>query len=133
MKNDLRKPDLVYPELSYQIIGVMFDVYNKLGYGYKESVYQKAIAKALERCGIHFKEQVYSPIIFGGGIVGKNYFDFLIDDKVVLEIKKGDRFHRAHIEQLYQYLLSKQLKLGLLVYFSPQNLRFKRIVNLKNS
>ena len=126
----LKREDLVYPELSYQIIGVPFDVYNKLGYGLSEKAYQKAVGVAFKNAKVRVREQVYSPLIYGGVKVARNYFDFLVQDKVVLEIKKGDRFAKSHIDQLYQYLRLKNLKLGILVYFAPRKLHFKRIVNL---
>lgn len=125
------KEELVYPELSYAIIGILFDVYNKLGYGHKEIVYQRAIAASLKNIGLEFKEQVYAPVIFKNTVVGKNFFDFLIDNKVVLEIKRGNYFCKSHIEQIYQYLVVGNLKLGILIYFSPTKLHFKRIVNIK--
>lgn len=61
-----------------------------------------------------------------------NFFDFLIEDKIVLELKKGDRFSKTHIDQVNQYLVSKNLKLGILAYFAPNKVHYKRIVNLKN-
>ncbi len=127
----IKREDLIYPELSYQIIGVAFDVYNKLGYGHKESVYQKALAISFKNSNLPFKEQVYSPVVFGEVNVGKNYLDFLIDNKVVLEIKRGNYFHKSHIDQLYNYLIVNKLKLGILAYFAPENVHFKRIVNIK--
>jgi GxxExxY protein len=126
----LKREDLIYPQLSYQIIGVVFDMYNKLGYGHKESVYQKALAVSFKNCKLPFKEQVYSPVIFGGVNIGKNYLDFLIDSKVILEIKRGNYFHKSHIDQLYNYLIVNKLKLGILVYFTPRNVHFKRVVNI---
>lgn len=132
MSNDkiLKRKDLIYPALCYQLIGVLFEIYNELGYGHKEIIYQKAMANLLKKMGISFKEQIYNPITFKGDNIGKNYFDFLIEDKIIVELKRGNYFHKAHIEQVYQYLVSSNLKLGLLVYFSPQKLHFKRIVNL---
>jgi GxxExxY protein len=129
MSKIIRK-DLLYPELSFQIIGILFDVYNTIRYGFLEKVYQKAIAQALKISGLKYKEQVYAPIVYQDRRVDVNYFDFLIDDKVVLEIKKGDRFAKTHIDQLFQYLVSQKLKLGILAYFSPHKIHFKRIVNL---
>ena len=126
----LRREDLIYPELSYQLIGILFDVYNKLGYGHSEKVYQKAVAVALKNSNLKFKEQVYAPLKYENERIGSNYFDFLVENKVVIELKKGDRFIKAHIEQVYQYLKFFNFKLGLLVYFAPRNLHFKRIVNL---
>lgn len=111
-------------------MGVVFSVYNELGHGLHEHVYQKATAIAFKDAGIDFQEQVYAPISFQGHKVAVNYFDFLIEGKTVLEIKKGDRFAKAHIEQLYEYLRNKKLKLGILVYFAPRKVHYKRIVNL---
>lgn len=130
MKPIIHREDLVYPELCYQIIGILFEVYNQLGYGHSEKTYQKAIAIASRKTGIMFKEQIYFPLMFKGEKIETNYFDFLIEEKLVLEIKKGDRFVKAHIEQLYQYLVTSNLKLGILAYFAPRNLHYKRIVNV---
>lgn len=124
------RADLLYPELSYQIVGILFDVYNQLGYGFSEKTYQKAIATALRGSKLKHREQVYAPVSYRGEKVAVNYFDFLIDDKIVLEIKKGDHFAKAHIDQLYQYLKNQNIKLGILAYFAPRNIHFKRIVNL---
>ena len=126
----LKREDLLYPELSYQIIGVLFDVYNKLGYGLSEKTYQNATVVAFKNAGLKFREQVYVPFIYQGKNIGKNYLDFLVEEAVVLEIKKGDRFIKAHIDQVFQYLVSNKLQLGILAYFAPRNLHYKRIVNL---
>lgn len=126
----MRRLDIVYPELSYQVIGVTFDVFNELGYGQKEISYQKAVAIGFRKAGLKFQEQVYYPVTYQDQRVGKNYFDFLVEGKVVVEIKKGDRFAKNHIDQLYRYLVTADLRLGLLVYFAPKNVHFKRIVNI---
>src|SRR3989344_5402396 len=132
MQNKKQKIDAkyVYSELSYRIIGILFDVYNTLGHGHAESVYQKAVALAFSKEGVKFAEQLYAPVVYREKVVGKNYFDFLIEDKIVLEIKKGNYFVKSHIEQVYKYLVSKNLQLGLLVYFAPKTVHIKRVVNL---
>lgn len=121
----------IHSELSYKVIGVLFDVYNSLGHGHAESVYQKAIALALSKSGLKFVEQLYSPVVYEGKVVGKNYFDFCIEDKLVLEIKKGDYFVKSHIEQVYKYLVSQKMQLGILAYFAPRTVHIKRVVNLQ--
>lgn len=134
MKNyNLIRQDLVYPELSYQIVGALFDVYNELGGGYREKYYQKAVANALKNGNLMFKEQVHIPLKFNGQTIGKNFLDFLIENKIVLEIKSGEIFTRKNIEQVYSYLKAKELKLGILANFTRSGLRFKRIINVKNS
>lgn len=124
--------DLVHKELCFKVVGILMDVYNSLGYGFAEKVYQKAVATALKAAGLNFIEQLYVPIIYQGKVIGKNYFDFLINGVVVLELKNGDHFSNIHIKQVHQYLVSKNLQLGVLAYFAPRGLHWKRIVNLHN-
>lgn len=130
MEKTIRK-DLLYPDLSYKIIGVLFDVYNDLGYGYQEKYYEKAIAKAFEQAGLKYKEQLHVPFKFKEYKIGDYYLDFLVEDKIVVELKKGDRFSKKNIEQVYAYLKAKDLKLGILAQFSTNGLKFKRIVNIE--
>ena len=126
----IKRNDLIYPELSYKIVGILFDVYNSLGYGHKENSYQKATALGLRNNNLNFKEQLYIPIEYQSRIIGSNYLDFLVEDKIILEIKKGDRFSKTHIDQVYRYLINSNLQLGILAYFSPNKIHFKRIVNV---
>ena len=126
----VRRNDLLYPDLSYKIIGVLFDVFNTLGYGYREKYYQRAIKKGLSNVNIPFQEQISFPVLFKGDIIGKQIFDFLVDKKIILEVKRGDRFSRQDIVQTTGYLKSANLKLGILARFSSRGLKFKRILNL---
>lgn len=125
----LVRKDLIYPELSYQIIGVLFEVYNEIGSGLHEKYYQKATAIGLKNAGLVFKEQVYTTLTFQKSIVGSHFLDFLIDNKVILEIKKGDRFSKNNIEQVINYLKNNKLKLGVIANFGQNQLKFKRIIN----
>ncbi len=68
--------NLLYPELSYKIVGVLSDVYNELGYGHPEKTYQKAIAVKLKNSSLQFAEQLYAPVLIDGVVIGKNFFDF---------------------------------------------------------
>jgi GxxExxY protein len=129
MRQFLKRKDLVYPNLSYQIVGILFEVYNELGPGHHEKYYQRAIANEFEEKGLSFQEQVYVPLIFKRQKVGSYYLDFLIENKIILEIKKGDRFSKKHIEQILSYLKAKNLKLGIIANFGLNKLKFKRIVN----
>lgn len=122
--------ELVYPELSYKIVGILFEVYNTMGPGLHEKNYQRAISVGFENKNLDFREQVYTPLIFQDNKVGSYFLDFLVENKIVLEIKKGDRFSRNNIEQILAYLKSNNLKLGMLVNFGKNELKYKRIVNL---
>ena len=120
----------MYPDLSYQIIGIMFEVYNELGSGYQEKHYQKAIAEAFKKHSVSFKEQVFIPLKFQNNKIGSYFLDFVVDNKVVLEIKKGESFLKTNITQLYSYLKTTNLRLGILVNFTNNSVKFKRIVNI---
>ncbi len=126
----LNRDDLVYPDLSYKVLGALFDVWNKVGFGYKENVYRKAVAAALRSVGLLVKEQVYTKIIYQDQVIGRCYFDFLVDGKLVLEIKARGYFSKRDIEQLYSYLKSQGLKLGLIIHFSRDGVKYKRVVNI---
>jgi GxxExxY protein len=122
--------DIVYPELSYKIVGVCMEVNDSLGSGHKERVYEQAIAQMFEEKGIQYERQVYVPILFHGKTVGAHRLDFLVEHSIVVELKRGDRFVKKDIDQLYQYLRVRDLKLGILIRFSSDGLFFKRVVNL---
>ena len=77
----------VYEKLSYAIIGVLYATFNELGYGYQERHYQKAISINLGKAEILYKREVYSPITYKEEKIGKYFLDFLIEDKIILEIK----------------------------------------------
>lgn len=125
------RTDLIYPELSYQIVGALYSVYNALGPGHHEKYYQRAVAGALKDIGLDFKEQVSIPLKFKGASIGRYQLDFLVDNKIVLELKKGDKFSKRNIDQVLQYLKSSGLRLAILANFSSDKVSFKRIVNFE--
>ena len=125
------RPDLIQPELSYKIVGALFSVYNELGAGHHEKYYQRAVASALRDSGINFKEQVSIPLNFRGANIGRYQLDFLVENKIVLELKKGDKFSKRNIDQVLQYLKSSDLPLAILANFSSDKVSFKRIVNFE--
>lgn len=131
MKTKVLKPDLIYPELSYQIVGALFNVFRELGGNLLEKQYQRAVRLELKKIGLNFKEQVQAPLKYLDQSIGSYYLDFLIDDKIILEIKKDQNFSPRNIKQLHAYLKVLGLKLGILANFTRNGLRFKRIVNLK--
>lgn len=130
-KVELKRKDLIYPELSYQIIGILFDVWTKMGWGHKEGFYQKAAASAFKNVGLEFKAQLPVKVYYEKEPVGIYYFDFLIENKVVIELKVRNYFSKEDIEQLYSYLKAKGFKLGLIVHFTRTGVKFKRVINLE--
>src|SRR5688500_17383664 len=130
MKHQLKRDDLVYPELSYEIVGCVYDVWDELGPGHLEKVYQKALGIALSSRKIAFKEQIHYPLKFRDEIVGKGILDFLVEEKIILEIKKDDIFSKPHIEQVLNYLKISKLKLAILINFGKSGIKTRRIVNI---
>ena len=131
-KQKVRK-NIVYPQESYEIVGVMYDVWDNLGYGHKESFYQKAIAAEFSNKKKVFSEQVRCKVLYRGEEVGLYILDFIYENKIVIEIKQGERFSKNDIKQIYAYLRASGLKLGLLVHFTKSGMKFKRIVNINQS
>lgn len=123
--------DLIYKEESYRIIGCCFEAFNVLGAGQKEKVYQSALEKELRDKNINLESQLYVPLTIKDELVGKYYLDLLVDNKIAVELKVGDHFSTKDIEQLFSYLKSKNLLLGLLIHFTSKGVRYKRIVNLR--
>jgi len=121
--------ELIYPQLSYEVIGLLYDVYNELGFGHKEKIYQKAFEQLLAKKNIRFSREAYFPIEFQGKLLSKYFFDFIIDNKIVLELKVAKDFYEQDINQLLSYLKYKKYRLGILVVFSKEELKYRRIVN----
>lgn len=123
---------VIYKELSYRIVGILYDVYNELDYGYQEKVYERAIAKCLNENRINYINQAPYQVRFRGEVISRNYIDFIIDDKIVLEIKRGDYFSRKNIEQIKKYLAVTELKLAILAHFTSGGVKIFRAFNPKN-
>lgn len=126
----LKRDDLLYPELSYKIIGCAFDIYNILGEGHQEKYYQKALAEAFNNKDLKFKQQMSCSVNYCGKILGRRFLDFLVEDKIIIEIKKGNKFSKQHIDQVLEYLKINNLKLAILINFGGEGVMFKRIINL---
>jgi GxxExxY protein len=126
---------LIYPDLSYKIVGVLFKVHSKLGNKYQEKYYQRAVALEFKKQKINFKKEVMVDLIYNNDKIGKYFLDFLVEDKIILEIKTTDRFRITDYKQVSSYLKSKNTKLGILANFRSEMLTYKRILNpeLKNS
>jgi len=124
------KTKIVYQELSYEIVGSVFEVYNSIGYGYPEKYYQKAVASVFKTKNINFKEQVAYNLKLNGEIIARNYLDFLVEDKVIVELKQGNHFSKNFLDQVKKYLKITDLKLAILVNFTSSGVKFLRVLNI---
>lgn len=119
---------IIYKELSYEIVGVVFEVYNKLGYGLREKSYQEAIAEGLEEKKLKFIEQLKVDFKYKDKIIRRFFLDFLIENKIVLEIKVGNIYNKDNIAQVYEYLKAKKLKLAIIANFTSRGIKIKRVI-----
>ena len=121
--------ELVHPELSYKIVGILFKVHSSLGGRYQEKYYQRAVEVALKEEGLYYQKEIAVDLSFNKTKIGKYFLDFLIEDKVVLELKATPRFNREDFRQVSGYLKAGDLKLGILANFRGDSLVYKRILN----
>lgn len=122
---------IIFKELSYKVVGILFEVFNELGGDYQEKYYQRAVEKLFKINKVSFKKEYSVDVTIQGEPIGKHYIDFVIENKLALDLKKGNRFRIADIKQMLMYLKSSNLKLGLLAYFGSKGVRIKRIINSK--
>jgi GxxExxY protein len=124
------KKNLIYADECYRIMGLIFQVFNDIGYGHKENFYQKALAKVFNTDNVPFREQLRCKLKYKGEDLGLYIFDFLVFDKIIIEIKQKNYLSYKDIQQVYKYLKAASLKLGLIVTFTSKGVKYKRIVNL---
>jgi GxxExxY protein len=112
----------VHPELSHAIVGAAIEVHRRIGPGQLESVYQRSLACELRYRAIAFEAQVPIAMQYRGECVGEFFADFIVDDKVIIELKAVERLHPAHTAQVLSYLRATKLRLGLLMNFNAATL-----------
>jgi len=120
--------EILFKELSFAIIGAAMEVHRQLGPAFLEAVYQKALAYELTVRGIPFQEQVLLPVYYKGQLVGEYKADFVIDGKIIIEIKSVSSLAKAHEAQALHYLAATGLQLAIIVNFGAPSLQYKRIV-----
>ena len=122
--------DLLYEDLCYKLTGLAYKIDNQFGFGFEEKFYSDAFEKLLIKENISYKREVYSTLKIEGEIIKKHYFDFLIEDKLIIELKSNERKYKDVCSQLFQYLKASKLKLGLVIRFTKDGVKTKRIPNL---
>lgn len=120
---------LIYPELSYKIQGILFKVHNKLGSTRQEKHYQRAIEIELTDQGVSFQREKKVVLEYLGKRIGDYFVDFVIDDKIILELKAKDFYNSKDINQAISYLKTLNLRLGILANFRLDKLKYRRIIN----
>ncbi len=119
-----------FESLTEKIIGCAYQVYNTMGYGFLESVYEKCLLIELKKAGI--KSEYQKPIVvhYDGEIVGQFIADVLVEDSIILELKSVKTISKAHEVQLVNYLVATGKNVGLLINFGEQKVEVKRKVRV---
>ncbi len=125
------KEEYKYSEITGKTIGCAMKVHQKMRNGYQELIYHRCLVMEFNKEKISFEEEVELPIFYEGVEVGKRRVDFLIDKKVVLEIKALSELTDTHLAQALNYLEGLNLEIGLLLNFGSKSLEIKRIINNK--
>ena len=109
-----------HSELTDQIIGVFYDVYNELGYGFLESVYRNSLQFALQDAGLEAEAEIPVSVFFRRRNVGDFRADLIVNKCLLLELKTADAIDNAHEAQVLNYLRATSLELGLVLNFGPK-------------
>ena len=119
-------------QISYQIRGAIFDVYNELGPGLLESVYEEAMVFELNKRGLSIQRQLEVPILYKGERLSTDLrLDLLVENAVIVELKSVSELQDVHYKQLLTYLKLTKKKLGILVNFNTDDIQYdiKRVAN----
>jgi GxxExxY protein len=111
---------LKHAELTNIIIAAFYAVYNNLGYGFLEKVYENALAHELKKRGLQVQQQAEILVYYDGYVVGKYFADILVEGKIILELKAAEELIEAFTAQLMNYLKATTCEVGLVLNFGPE-------------
>ncbi|MBA4850590.1 GxxExxY protein [Emticicia sp. BO119] len=120
-----------YSDITSKIIGCTIDVHKILGNGFQEVIYQRALEVEFCRNKILFNREFEMPISYKNEIIGTRRVDFLVEDKVSVELKAIIKLENVHYAQAINYLEAYNLEVGLLINFGSESLEMKRLMNSK--
>lgn len=122
-----------YEEITEKIIGCAMKVHSFLGNGFQEVIYQRALALEMRETGLEFIREQEKQIYYKDypEPIGTRRVDFLVENKVLVELKTISEINEVHTAQILNYLTAYRLEVGLLINFGEKSLKFKRLVNSK--
>jgi GxxExxY protein len=122
---------MIKDELTYKIIGCSMKIHNTLGNGFQEVIYQRCLAIELQNALIQFEREKEQKIFYNGINVGTRRADFIVENKVIIELKALINLEDVHLAQAKNYVVAYDFPLGLLINFGSQSLQYKLIFNPK--
>lgn len=115
-----------YEELTHRIIGCAYKVFNELGFGFLESIYEKAMIIELTKNNLKVEAEKPLKVYYDNQVLGDFFIDLYVEDKVIVELKSVQHFVKEHEVQLVNYLQGLQKDIGLLINFGPSGVDVKR-------
>ncbi len=120
--------NILYKDLSYQIIGLAMEVHRKLGYGFLEKVYENSLMILFRREGIRSEQQYPIKVYFEGEVVGNYVADILIEDKIIIELKCVEKINNIHKAQALNYLKATRMRLAIILNFAKDKFQYQKLV-----
>ena len=127
----MKKEEYKYSDITRKIIGCAMKVHSTLGSGFQEVIYQRAMAIEMEKQGLKSSREVEMPIFYDGIEIGIRRVDFLVEEKIPVELKAISQLDDTHLAQAINYLEAFKLEIGLLINFGAKSLEFRRLINSK--
>ena len=122
---------MLYEELTKKIIGCAMEVHKRLGNGFQEVIYQRALGIEMNLAGLEFTREMEMPVFYRDAEIGTRRVDFFVDGKVMVELKALIKLEDVHLAQAMNYLEAYKMEIGLLINFGAKSLEFKRVHNNK--
>ena len=113
-------------DITHQIIGCAYTVFNTLGFGFLESVYQNALIIELKKADLNVESEKKINVHYDGQVIGEFSADLLVEDAIIVELKSVEHLSKAHEVQLVNYLNGLKKEIGLLINFGPSGVQVKR-------
>jgi len=113
-------------DITHEIIGCAYNVFNILGFGFLESIYKRAMIVEFQKLGLAFEVEKPLKVYYEDQIIGDFFIDLLVESKIVVELKSVRAVAKEHEVQLVNYLNGMKLELGLLINFGPKGVDVKR-------
>ena len=121
-----------HEELTHNIIGCAMKVHSKLGNGFQEVIYQRALALEMSKKGLDYEREMEMDIYYDDVKIGERRVDFFVEDKIMVELKAIIKLEDVHLAQAMNYCQAYNLPIGLLINFGAKSLEFKRVYNVNH-
>ena len=132
MVGKMIKEEYKYSAITEKVIGCAMKVHNVLGNGFQEVIYQRALAMEMDASDLQYAREVEMPIHHLGQEIGTRRADFLVEGKILVELKALTSLEDVHLAQGLNYLEAYKLEIGLLINFGSKRLEFRRLINERN-